>query len=1134
MKKLLLTIEKQNFQTIRRIIILLLMFGTFGTTAYSQISTTTPASRCGAGSLVLHATTSSGTIKWYTVPFYGTAITSGSSEGTVSSDGTSFVTKSLSVTKTYYVDAVDANGCSVNVENKRVPVIATISANSIQASIFYASSTFCKSLTGKQQVTRTGTIGGTFTANPAGLKLDAITGEITPSTSTNGQYTVTYTVVAPEGCVENPASTQITITNEPEEASISYAGSPYCTSHGPVAVTQTGATGGTYSATPSGLTLNTNDGTITPATSLGGTYTVTYYVRGSGGCSPQTKTATITITTLPTAVISYTGAPFCGNNAIAQTPTLTGTGAYTGGTFSASGLTINPSTGAITPADNAAGNYTVNYTAPASGNCSSVTVGVPVTINPLPTASISGDATVCQNAPSPKITFTGLTGTPPFTFTYKVNNGGDKYITTTTGNSVDVSQGTLSAESYIYTLAAITDANGCSQSASGTAIINVTGAPVAEFSYPNAIYCSGGTASPTFINGATAGTFSSTSGLVFVSGQPGVIDITNSLSGNYTITNSISGCGSVTATTEVTISHINPTISGGEVASCESTTLSASSEASTATYVWLKNDVIIDNQTSPVLEVTESGNYSVKVTNVDTGCEETSATKVVTINPVPVCSITAFSSDPVKYGSTTTYSAPDGMSSYVWTITGNGTITGATNEKTVTVDATAAGSFLLSLTIKNNNNCSSTCETGVYVEGIALTAASSVASKTYDGTATAGAVTVGAVSGFIGTETLTITSSANDYADANVGTGKSTTISYTLADGTGLASNYSMASISATGNITPLQLTIANPTITTTKVYDGSTTAAFTAGTLQNVVSGDNITVSATASYDNANVGSGKIITVEYTIGGTNPGNYTAPGNYTTTGQINPTVPTAGVHVSSENQIVWKWNAVTEATGYKWSITNDYNSATDLGNVLTATQPGLNCNSAYTIYVWAYNGTCVSSAAMFTATTPSCSFSVTSIDFANTSGETENYLNTNDQIIIVFSKAVNPSSINSGLRAGETITLSSPNDISFSGFYSNETFAINGNQIGNWNIGSFNEIGTAINHATTGDPSVDSISLSGDGTILTMTLYNGGSGLYSVSASDYLEYTPNSNIKALDGSSIYVTSSKEPIGSSQF
>jgi hypothetical protein len=52
------------------------------------------------------------------------------------------------------------------------------------ATISYAGTPFCKSVATAQSVTRTGTAGGTFSASPAGLTINAATGAITPSTST--------------------------------------------------------------------------------------------------------------------------------------------------------------------------------------------------------------------------------------------------------------------------------------------------------------------------------------------------------------------------------------------------------------------------------------------------------------------------------------------------------------------------------------------------------------------------------------------------------------------------------------------------------------------------------------------------------------------------------------------------------------------------------------------------------------------------------------------------------------------------------------------------------------------------------------------------------------------------------------
>ncbi|MFZ4523898.1 MAG: hypothetical protein ACOYNC_19510, partial [Bacteroidales bacterium] len=70
---------------------------------------------------------------------------------------------------------------------------------------------------------------------------------------------------------------------------------------------------------------------------------------------------------------------------------------------------------------------------------------------------------------------------------------------------------------------------------------------------------------------------------------------------------------------------------------------------------------------------------------------------------------------------------------------------------------------------------------------------------------------------------------------------------------------------------------------------------------------------------------------------------------------LNPVAPGAGIHLPLPLQIVWNWNAVAAATGYKWGTTNVYASATDMGTSITKTETGLTCNTAYTRYLWAYS-----------------------------------------------------------------------------------------------------------------------------------------------------------------------------------
>jgi uncharacterized protein (TIGR02145 family) len=82
-----------------------------------------------------------------------------------------------------------------------------------------------------------------------------------------------------------------------------------------------------------------------------------------------------------------------------------------------------------------------------------------------------------------------------------------------------------------------------------------------------------------------------------------------------------------------------------------------------------------------------------------------------------------------------------------------------------------------------------------------------------------------------------------------------------------------------------------------------------------------------------------------------------------------PSSPTEGTHIPSQNQIIWNWNAVTGASGYKWNVTNDYNTAIDVGPLTTKTETGLACNTIYLRYVWAYSNCGYSAATSMTQTT---------------------------------------------------------------------------------------------------------------------------------------------------------------------
>jgi hypothetical protein len=116
----------------------------------------------------------------------------------------------------------------------------------------------------------------------------------------------------------------------------------------------------------------------------------------------------------------------------------------------------------------------------------------------------------------------------------------------------------------------------------------------------------------------------------------------------------------------------------------------------------------------------------------------------------------------------------------------------------------------------NANVTTSSSSNTVSQKALSITTAT-IASKVYDGTTTSGTVTAGTLSGFIGSDTVVVASANGTYSDANGATGKTATITYTLGNGTngGLATNYSLANTSATGDITQATQTITFSSFTT-------------------------------------------------------------------------------------------------------------------------------------------------------------------------------------------------------------------------------------------------------------------------------------------------------------------------------
>ncbi|WP_158526241.1 gliding motility-associated C-terminal domain-containing protein [Pedobacter paludis] len=219
------------------------------------------------------------------------------------------------------------------------------------------------------------------TGNTYSLDGSAYTATLTYSGLASGSHTVT--AKSADGCISNAAN--ITISAQPATpvATIAYGSAQY-QAVGTASVIQTGQTGGTYTASPSGLGISGTTGAIDlGASTPNQTYTVTYTF--SNGSCTGTATATVRVNSTP-ATIAYAKPAYCAGGTADIIRTGPADGTYTA---SGSGLRINASTGTINLGASTPGSYTVTYTY-RDGTITATAVTT-VTVNAMPVVSVSSD-----------------------------------------------------------------------------------------------------------------------------------------------------------------------------------------------------------------------------------------------------------------------------------------------------------------------------------------------------------------------------------------------------------------------------------------------------------------------------------------------------------------------------------------------------------------------------------------------------------------------------------------------------------------------------------------------------------------------------------------------------------------------
>jgi gliding motility-associated-like protein len=595
------------------------------------------------------------------------------------------------------------NGCPAVIYNSPI----TISPLPL-ADFTYVGGPFCQSSTNPLPTFASNAVGGTFSAT-ASLSLNNASGEISLASSLPGNYTVSNTVSANNGCPSVVASTTVSVSSAPL-ASFVYTSSPYCqTAANPSPSFTGGSVPGVFSAS-AGLIVNTTTGEVDLANSSPGTYTVTNTVGALNGCPAVSFSSPITISPLPIADFSYLASPFCQSG---TNPLPTFGAAAIGGTFSASALlNIDNVSGEINLSSSLPGNYTVSNTISAANGCPSVVATSTVSITALPLASfVYPSSPYCQTATNPSPTFT----TGSIAGTFSATTG---LIVNTTTGEVDLANSPSGTYTVANTIAA---SNGC-PSVDFSSSITITPLPIADFEYQGSPYCQSGTNPlPIFLNGGSAGGFSSSAGLALNS-ISGEINLASSQGGNYVVNNTINaafGCPVVVFSYTISInSSPLPNFSYSATNYCQQDAITPSPIFGLGALagVFSSNAGLTMNALGNIdLLNTLPGTYTVTNTIAATAaCPQLNFDIIVNVFANPI--VLPSNNSPVCEGTTLDVTSNAiANATYAW-LGPNGFISANSNDNvSLAALANMSGTYTLTIT---ENGCSSVATTDVIVNNI--------------------------------------------------------------------------------------------------------------------------------------------------------------------------------------------------------------------------------------------------------------------------------------------------------------------------------------------------------------------------------------------------------------------------------
>ncbi len=539
------------------------------------------------------------------------------------------------------------------------------------------------------------------------------------------------------------------------------------------------------------------------------------FTAGTGG---EFNNQSVCVTTMPTNIVSLVAnATICnGSGYQANVP------GYTTYSWTPTTGVSNPAIGNPVLSPSSSTTYTLSVT-DACANVQTQTIAI--TVNPLPSVTAGGTATICAG------TGTSLSA-----------NGGTTYSWSPAGDLDNANIANPIATPLTTTTYTVTGTNnGCS----ATDIVTIT---------VNAIAATTASGATTICNGSTA-QLNASGPATFSWAPAGSLDDANianpvaspTTTTTYTVTGTGGGCSS-TATVVITVNPIplmilnSPTICAGNMASI----ICLSSPAG-GTYTW-----------TPALTATNSINYyptattSYTVTHTVGGCSNT-ASGMVTVNPVPTAS--AGTAATICPGATVPLISSGGTT-YSWS-----PATGLSNANIDNPDASPTVTTTYTVTVGNSFSCIATDTVTITVNAVNASAGSNTS------IVCGNATTLGASGGITYSWTPATGLSATNIANPLANPTSTTTYTVTVGNGSCTAD----ANVTVTVNPVPasagtdVSITCGNSTTlnaTGGTTYSWAPSTGLSATNIANPVANPQATTTYTVTVGNGSCSGTGTVTV--------------------------------------------------------------------------------------------------------------------------------------------------------------------------------------------------------------------------------------------------------------------------------